>query len=316
MRRLLASVVVCCVLASVAAGAGVHGTTIFGGVQTDSGDTVDGAVVLVQPANAGFLQNVTSGDEPVRAALVEVANNPPLGISRNRSDSSGNYTVHLSRRGTWDVVAVSESGVSRIYTVNIQFQSTTQDLTVDPGQIQAVEAGDGGVGQGGTATLPVRVENTDDEPIRNLTVHLGDLPAEWTLADVETDGAYRKRRGNVTWEHVGAGETALVNVTVSVPENASLRTYTVDVSATADEHFVEHVDDIRVRVTQPNETATPLPTATATESAGGIVAVPDATPAPVGGSGVPMVLVYANIVLLFGVAVFSYSLGKTGLPGR
>ena len=187
---------------------------------------------------------------------------------------------------------------------------------VDPGQIQAVAAGDGGVGQGSTTTLPIRVTNTDNEPVRNLTISLGELPDGWSVEGVQTDGSYKKGRGNVTWDTVGAGETALVNVTVSVPADADMRTYLVDIGADADEHFIEHTDGMRIRVHEPNETATPFVTETATDDSGGIVAIPTATPASSGGGGVPMVLVYANLILLLGVAVFSYSVGKVGFPGR
>lgn len=316
MRRLFVALFGCCVLASVAAGAAVHGTTVEGTVETEAGEPVEDAVVLVQPGDADLFQNVTSGNRPVRQALVEVANDPPLGITRNRSTATGNYTAHLSRRGKWEVVVVSSEGVSRIYEVNIQFQSATQDVTVDPDQIQSLSGGDAGVGRGKTTTIPVRLNNTDDEPIRNLTVEIGEIPSGWTIESVETDGSYRKHRGKIRWETVGAGETALANVTLSVPENASLRTRTIDISASADEHFIEHTDEIRVRVHEPNATATPFATGTPTDASGGIIEVPEATPAPAGQSGVPMVLVYGNLVLLFGVAVFSYALGKTGIPGR
>ena len=112
MRRWLSAVIVVCLLASVAAATGFHGTTIRGAIQTESGDSVGEAAVLVQPAGANVFQNATSGDRAVRASLVEVANQPPLGISRNRSAQSGNYTVHLSRRGKWEVVVGSSEGVS------------------------------------------------------------------------------------------------------------------------------------------------------------------------------------------------------------
>jgi hypothetical protein len=315
MRRLLAALVLVGTLSLVvSAGTATHGTVVQGTVTDEDGSSASGAFVLVQPARSSTLEEATNGSEQVVPALLHIADVRPLDIRHNRSDDVGNYTVHLQSRGTYDVVAVTEDGrVSSLKSVTIRFEEATEDLEVDADQVQSVEGSDVAGTPGRTTTVTLSLQNTDDEAVSNLRIGIEALPDGWTVESVTTGGNYDENGRAVEWSRVEPGETVTADVTVAVPEDAEQETHRIELTADADEHFVEHDDAARVLVSPPNSTKTP--SATATPLGGDGVRVPLSTStsagSPPGGRRVPLLSV---AVFTAGVAIAAYAFGRTGLP--
>lgn len=290
--------------------AGTHGASVTGVVTDADGDAVEGAYVLAQPAFATALESAVNGSRPVGETLLDLARDPPRGVLVNTSRAGGAYLVDLSGQGRYDVVAVAADGsVSAIRTVEVGSNATELDLTVDGDRVLAVDGQDVAGTPGRTTAVSIAVENTDDRPVRNLSVSLGPLPDGWSVEDVTTDGSFDEATRTVRWERVAAGETATATVTLTVPEDAALDTYAIDLTADAATHYVEHVDAVRVRVSPPNSTKTPE--ATPTPLGGSNIQPAVGTTPTRGGHGIPPLSVG---VFALGVAVAAYAVGRTGLP--
>lgn len=313
MRRLVAALVVLS-LASLASAGATHGTVVTGQATYAEGGDGAATYVIVQPEAAPYLERATNGSEPVARSLLELADDPPRVVKVNTTRPNGEYIVHLQSLGTYEVVAVTEDGaVSRFRTVTIDAPEATLDLELDPAHVRSVSGSDGVGTPGRTTTVTVGLENSDDEAVRNLSVTLEDLPANWTVTSVETDGRYDDRTGTLHWDSVDAGETARAEITVQIPSDAAMETYRIGLSADADDHFVEHTDAVRVRVSSANDSRTPSPTATPLGGDSVDVTMDTATPAAGGGMNrrVPLTSV---VVFAAGVGMAAYAIGRTGLP--
>lgn len=250
-------------VAPATASDGAHGNRIEGNVTDPDGQPVEEAYVLVQARGERFLQNATAGDEPIRESLLALVEEHPYGLYWNATTESGSYVVHVPRVADYDVIAVTEDGVSRLRTVSVRVRRAEQDLAVDPDRILSLETGDPSATPGEVAAVELRVPNPGERPVEDLSVAL-ELPAGWTVEGVETDGDWDADARRVTFDRVAPGETATATVRVRVPADVDRGLHRIELAADARRHFVEHVGGVQVRVAPPGA-ATPTLTPTATE---------------------------------------------------
>ncbi len=287
---------------------GVHGDVVEGTVTDEDGDPVEGAYVLVQANGERYLQNATAGDEPVRRSLFELVDEHPFGLYWNTTTEDGSYTVHVPRPADYEVIAVTEDGVSRLLDVSVRVQRAERDLTVDPARVLSVEANGPSAASGDVATLELRVPNPGDDPVEGLSMTLSP-PADWSVEGVETDGEYDQEAGRVTFERVEPGGVATATVRLRVPEGATRDVHDVGVTADARTHFVEH-GDVGVRVAPPGA-ATLTPSATPTDERFTF----DAPARPTDSQPTTLYLLSAGVFAV-GVAFAGYSVWRTGLRVR
>jgi hypothetical protein len=284
------------------ADAGGHGVRIEGTITDDDGDPVEGAYVVVQPAGAGYLENATGGEHPVRRSLLELAEDPPLSVDVNRSVEGGEYIVHVPRAGDYDVIAVSEDGISELGSASIRLEGATENLTVDAHRVLSVEGDDASATPGDLAAVEVRLANPDDDPVRNLSIPVS-VPEGWSVERVDADAAWDGER--LAWERVPAGETATAILRVRVPEGTETGVYDVALRGDAAARFVEH-GTARVRVAAPNATATPTLSPTPTEGD----RFTFASPTSAAGGPAPLRLLAYGVFAL-GVAVSGYAVWRS-----
>lgn len=311
MRQMAAVFLLISLLSTTAAGAVFHQTDITGTVRDESGVRTSDAIVIAHSSNAPYIDRAVNGSDSVVPALLRLADDPPIAVSVNRTTEIGNYTVHFASRGTYQVIAVTENGaVSRVKTAEIELESPVVNLTIDAERVQQVQGGNAAGTPGQRTTFRVWITNSDDESIRNLTVSIRELPAGWRVESVETNGTYDQSIRQLHWNSVPANSTATANVTVSIPTNESNTTRTMDLAASSDSHHVEHTDPVRVRVGPPGNTGTPTERPTDIGGDGIQVTLPSPTPTSNGWGLLPS----GVAVLLVGVAVSAYAVGRTGLP--
>lgn len=242
---------------------GTHGELVEGTVTDAEGRPVEDAYVLVQAKGEGLLQNATAGDEPIRQSLLELVDEHPFGLYWNATTESGSYAVHVPRPGDYEVIAVTDEGVSRLRTVSIRVGAAEQDLTVDPDRILSLETADPSAAPGEIATVELRVPNPGDEAVEDLTVAFSPPPG-WTIEGVESDASWDADAARLTFERVEPGETATATVRVRVPPDAERGPHRIELAADASQHFVEQLGGVQVRVAESGED-TPTLTPTETE---------------------------------------------------
>lgn len=281
--------------------------TVSGTVVTENGTSVTGASVLLEPVDGELMAEYTDGGQDVAESLLKLAETDPDGLTVARTDDDGRFSASVAE-GRYRVVAVTRERLSPLREVDATGGATV-DLAVNRHQVLHVDAERAGpVAPGNTTTVAVRIENPDDDPVRSLSVTVGDLPSGWTLAEVETGGRYDAGAGRITWDRVDPNETAVAHLRIDVPEDAERGRHRVPLTATSDEHFVEQFGDGTV-VVRPAD-ATPTPTVaggdantTATPRVTGALTTTPTDQSPAGATGTPTTvpgfgLVVAPIALL------------------
>lgn len=246
------------VIGAVAVGsaAPAPNATVTGTVTDDDGRPVADAAVVLEPTDGDLLVEHTDGERAVVESLLKVAETDPDGVTVVHTDGDGRFTAAVPE-GRYRVVAVTRERVSPLRDVDAT-GGTTVDLTVDRHRVLRVESEfDDPVAPGNTSTVTLRVANPDDEAVGSLSVVVGDLPAGWTVAGVDTAGSYDADARRLTWERVPAGGTASATLQVRVPADAAHDRYRVPLAAESASHFVEHGDVVTVVVRPANATPTP-----------------------------------------------------------
>lgn len=246
------------ILGAVVAGAvaPVSNATVSGTVTDDDGRPVTDAAVLLEPAEGDLLVEHTDGDRAVIESVRKLAAADPDGVTVVHTDEDGHFSASVPE-GRYRAVAVTRERISRLRTVDAAGGATV-DLAVGRHRVLRVDAETTGpVAPGNATTLAIRVENHDDEPVRSLSVTVGDLPASWTLSGVDADGHYDADARRIAWDQLDPNETAVVRLHVEIPDGSERDRYPIPVSAGSDSHFVEDFDDGAVVVRPANATATP-----------------------------------------------------------
>ena len=282
---------------------GAHGTVIEGTVTDENGDPVEAAYVIVQANGERMLQNATDGEDSVRQSLLELVDEHPFGLYWNATTEEGRYSVHVPRPADYEVIAVSEDGISRLRHVSVRVQGAEQNLTVEPDRVLSVEADAQAVAPGEVTAVELRVPNPGDEPVEGLTLGLSTSEG-WTVEGVETDGEYDPEAGAVTFDRIEPGEVATATVRVRAPEDAETDVLGLNVTADAKTHFVEHGG--RVGATS-GDGATATPTETEERFTFDSPEEPPDT-RPTG-----LYLLSASVFAV-GVAFAGYSVWRTGPP--
>lgn len=259
---------------TAAAHPGVH---LTGTVTHENGTAAGGVAVLVQPADATDFSELALSRSIQEGFRKLAASGGTDDVAVVRTDADGRYEL-TQPAGEYDLVAVTAERLSMVRSAGGTDGDTVEtDLVLDPGRVQHVEGGDAGrVAPGNRSSVTVRVENADDDPMRNLTLSVA-LPAGIELVGVDTGGEWDADSGTLTWERVAPGEAATATLRFRVAADAEHGRYRVAYGAHSDTHLLQRTDPSRVTV-RPTD-ASPTPTV----HPGG-----DAATATPGGSTVPI----------------------------
>jgi hypothetical protein len=230
-------------------GGGAEAVTVSGTVTSPAGGPAGDATVLI--GDYGMLSKLTPDE------LRSVAADDPADLAVVETAADGSFSATVDRRRADSVAALSDGGVSE--TVRLGNQNATVDLQLHERRPQTVYAAVSSVSHGETRTrLYVSLVNNGDEPVENLTVTVGALPAGWSVADVETAGNYDDATGTLTWSSVATGGEVDTTITLAVPADEAVGEYTIGLAGGSASHPVT-VENGTAEV-RPEDTAGPTKT--------------------------------------------------------
>jgi|GEM_PF-2946056 len=258
MRRSLRRSIGIVLLMSVAVAgstdvAAEHSTdvTVNGTVTGVDGEPVSDAVVLV--GDSATLTK-SSPDELRELAAADPQNLTIIEVTDGRFET----TLDSSRAEA--AVAVSDGGISEL--VYIRGTNATLDTKLYERRPQIIHEHAGAVTvDERRAELYVKLGNSGDTVMTNLSVSVASLPDGWSVADIETDGEYRSADRTVRWASIPAGEGIDTTITLAIPTGVSVGEYTVELRAESDTHRVDAASEtIEVRPEDtPHPTTGPSP---------------------------------------------------------
>jgi len=257
---------------AVVDGAPDERVTVDGTVTDADGAPASDAVVLV--GEYAMLTKLSPAD------LREVAAGEPQDVTVVAVGDDGGFATTVAWERADAAVALDDDGISDV--VRLGHDNATLSLALHERRPQVVHAHGSSVSHGETETrLFVSLVNNGDGPVENLSVAIEGLPDGWSVAGVETAGAYEATGRTLSRASVPAGAEVDTTVTLAVPADAAVGEYDVTLSAESDSHPVS-VDGATVEVLA-EETAGPTKTAVGGDGATTTPAdVSTANPTPTG----------------------------------
>lgn len=189
--------------------------------------------------------------------LRDVAADDPDGLTVVSVDGEGRFSATVSWKRADTAVALNDAGISDVERVG--HQNTTLSFRLHehrPQRIHATSVAVSADEHGGDLLLSL--VNNGDATVENLSVTLASLPEGWSVGEVETGGVYHPATNTITWRSVPPGAEVDTTVVLTVPADAAVGEYSVDLRARSDTHPIS-VPPVTVELL-PEETAGPTTT--------------------------------------------------------